>query len=76
MIAGYEGGTGASPLSSLKHAGLPWELGLAETQQVLVQNKLRDRIRVQVDGGLRTSRDVDRRGPARRRGVRHRDRVA
>ncbi|HUS63285.1 MAG TPA: glutamate synthase large subunit [Kofleriaceae bacterium] len=58
VIAGYEGGTGASPLSSLKHAGLPWELGLAETQQVLVQNELRDRIRVQVDGGLRTGRDV------------------
>ncbi|HEY0194018.1 MAG TPA: glutamate synthase-related protein, partial [Kofleriaceae bacterium] len=58
VIAGTEGGTGAAPLSSLKHAGLPWELGLAETQQVLVANKLRDRIRVQVDGGLRTSRDV------------------
>jgi glutamate synthase (NADPH) large chain len=58
VIAGYEGGTGASPLSSLKHAGLPWELGLAETQQVLVRNRLRDRIRVQVDGGLRTARDV------------------
>ena len=58
VIAGYEGGTGASPLSSLKHAGLPWELGLAETQQVLVANRLRDRIRVQVDGGLRTGRDV------------------
>ncbi|HET7502120.1 MAG TPA: glutamate synthase large subunit [Kofleriaceae bacterium] len=58
VIAGYEGGTGAAPLSSLKHAGLPWELGLAETQQVLVANRLRDRIRVQVDGGLRTSRDV------------------
>ena len=58
VIAGYEGGTGASPLSSLKHAGLPWELGLAETQQVLVANRLRDRVRVQVDGGLRTSRDV------------------
>lgn len=58
VIAGYEGGTGASPLSSLKHAGLPWELGLAETQQVLVRNRLRDRIRVQVDGGLRTGRDV------------------
>ncbi|HWM86071.1 MAG TPA: glutamate synthase-related protein, partial [Kofleriaceae bacterium] len=58
VIAGYEGGTGASPLSSLKHAGLPWELGLAETQQVLVANQLRDRIRVQVDGGLRTGRDV------------------
>jgi glutamate synthase (NADPH/NADH) large chain len=58
VIAGTEGGTGAAPLSSLKHAGLPWELGLAETQQVLVANRLRDRIRVQVDGGLRTSRDV------------------
>ena len=58
VIAGYEGGTGASPLSSLKRAGLPWELGLAEAQQVLVANHLRDRVRVQVDGGLRTSRDV------------------
>ncbi len=58
VIAGWEGGTGASPLSSIKHAGLPWELGLAETQQVLVGNELRSRIRVQVDGGLRTSRDV------------------
>jgi glutamate synthase (NADPH/NADH) large chain len=57
-IAGYEGGTGASPLSSIKHAGLPWELGVAETHQVLVQNGLRNRIRVQVDGGLRTSRDL------------------
>jgi len=58
VIAGYEGGTGAAPLSSIKHAGLPWELGLAETQQVLVENQLRDRVRIQVDGGLRTSRDV------------------
>ncbi len=58
VIAGYEGGTGASPISSVKHAGLPWELGLAETHQVLSQNGLRDRIRVQVDGGLRTARDV------------------
>ncbi len=58
IIAGASGGTGASPVSSIKHAGLPWELGLAETQQVLVQNDLRDRIRVQVDGGLRTGRDV------------------
>jgi glutamate synthase (NADPH/NADH) large chain len=57
-ISGYEGGTGASPLSSIKRAGLPWELGLAETQQVLVQNGLRDRVRLQVDGGFRTSRDV------------------
>jgi glutamate synthase (NADPH/NADH) large chain len=58
VIAGTEGGTGAAPLSSIKRAGLPWEIGLAETQQVLVANELRDRIRVQVDGGLRTSRDV------------------
>ncbi len=58
VISGYEGGTGASPLSSIKHAGLPWELGLAEAQQVLVHNGLRGRIRLQVDGGLRTARDV------------------
>ena len=58
LISGYDGGTGASPISSLKHAGLPWELGLAETQQVLVQNKLRDRIVVQADGQLKTGRDV------------------
>ncbi|MBE2252073.1 MAG: glutamate synthase large subunit [Myxococcus sp.] len=57
-ISGFEGGTGASPLSSIKRAGLPWELGLAEAQQVLVQNGLRDRVRLQVDGGFRTSRDV------------------
>ena len=58
LVSGYDGGTGASPMSSLKHAGLPWELGLAETQQVLVQNKLRDRIVVQTDGQLKTGRDV------------------
>ena len=57
-IAGYEGGTGAAPLTSLTHAGLPWEIGLAETQQTLVLNGLRGRIRVQADGGLRTGRDV------------------
>ncbi len=57
-ISGYEGGTGASPLTSLKHAGSPWEIGLAETQQTLVRNKLRSRIAVQVDGGIRTGRDV------------------
>jgi glutamate synthase (NADPH/NADH) large chain len=57
-IAGYEGGTGASPLTSIKHAGSPWEIGLAETQQTLVLNRLRGRIAVQVDGGLRTGRDV------------------
>ena len=58
LVSGYDGGTGASPMSSLKHAGLPWELGLAETQQVLVLNKLRDRIVVQTDGQLKTGRDV------------------
>ncbi|ESR24251.1 Glutamate synthase [NADPH] large chain [Lutibaculum baratangense AMV1] len=57
-IAGYEGGTGASPLTSLKHAGSPWEMGLAETHQTLVGNNLRSRIRLEVDGGLRTGRDV------------------
>jgi glutamate synthase (NADPH) large chain len=57
-ISGYEGGTGASPLTSIKHAGSPWEIGLAETQQTLVLNKLRGRVTVQTDGGLRTGRDV------------------
>lgn len=57
-ISGYDGGTGASPLTSLKHAGSSWEIGLAETHQTLVLNKLRGRIAVQVDGGLRTGRDV------------------
>ncbi|PPQ25910.1 glutamate synthase large subunit [Rhodopila globiformis] len=57
-IAGFDGGTGASPLTSLTHAGSPWEIGLAETQQTLVLNALRSRIAVQVDGGLRTGRDV------------------
>src|SRR5574341_1432869 len=58
LISGHDGGTGASPLSSIKHAGLPWELGVAETQQVLVMNKLRDRITVQTDGQMKTGRDV------------------
>jgi glutamate synthase (NADPH/NADH) large chain/glutamate synthase (ferredoxin) len=58
LISGHNGGTGASPLSSIKHAGSPWELGLAETQALLVQNGLRHRIEVRVDGGLRTGRDV------------------
>jgi glutamate synthase domain-containing protein 2/glutamate synthase domain-containing protein 3 len=58
LISGHDGGTGASPLSSIMHAGIPWELGLAETQQVLVQNSLRGRIRVQADGQMRTGRDV------------------
>jgi glutamate synthase (NADPH/NADH) large chain len=57
-ISGYDGGTGASPLTSLKHAGSPWEMGLAETHQTLVRNGLRSRIALQVDGGLRTGRDV------------------
>ena len=58
LISGYDGGTGASPLTSLRHAGIPWELGLAETQQVLVMNDLRSRIVVQTDGKLQTGRDV------------------
>ena len=58
LISGHDGGTGASPLTSLKHAGAPWELGLAETQQTLLMNNLRDRIVVQVDGQLKTGRDV------------------
>src|SRR5690606_17095318 len=58
VIAGHDGGTGASPVSSIKHAGTPWELGLAETQQTLVLNNLRSRIRVQADGQMKTGRDV------------------
>src|ERR671930_1506068 len=58
LISGHDGGTGASPLSSIKNAGCPWEIGLAETQQVLVMNDLRGRIRVRTDGGLKTGRDI------------------
>ncbi len=58
MISGHDGGTGASPISSIRHAGLPWELGLAETQQALVENGLRSRIVVQVDGQIKTGRDL------------------
>ncbi|HNR15414.1 MAG TPA: glutamate synthase large subunit [Chitinophagaceae bacterium] len=58
LIAGHDGGTGASPVSSIKHAGLPWELGLAETHQTLVKNKLRSRVVVQADGQLKTGRDI------------------
>ncbi|UQS26406.1 glutamate synthase large subunit [Amycolatopsis thermalba] len=58
LISGHDGGTGASPLNSLKHAGTPWEIGLAETQQTLMLNGLRDRITVQVDGAMKTGRDV------------------
>ncbi len=57
-ISGYDGGTGASPLTSIKHAGSPWEIGIAETHQTLVLNRLRSRVRLQVDGGIRTGRDV------------------
>lgn len=58
LISGHDGGTGASPMSSIRHAGLPWELGLAEAHQTLVMNKLRSRVRVQVDGQIRTGRDL------------------
>ncbi|MEY3435793.1 MAG: hypothetical protein RL335_249, partial [Bacteroidota bacterium] len=58
LVSGFDGGTGASPLSSIKHAGLPWELGLAETHQTLVRNKLRGRVVVQTDGQLKTGRDI------------------
>jgi glutamate synthase (NADPH/NADH) large chain len=61
-IAGYDGGTGASPLSSVKYSGLPWEIGLAETHQALVENGLRHKIRLQVDGGLKTGLDVVKAG--------------
>ena len=70
LISGDSGGTGASPLSSIKHAGIPWELGLAETQQVLLLNDLRSRIRVQTDGKLQTGRDVAHCCAARRGRVR------
>jgi len=58
LISGHDGGTGASPLSSIKNAGAPWELGLAETQQVLVSNRLRERVSLRTDGGLRSGRDI------------------
>jgi glutamate synthase domain-containing protein 2/glutamate synthase domain-containing protein 3 len=58
LISGFDGGTGASPLSSIRHAGSPWEIGLAETQQTLVLNNLRDRVRLQTDGQMKTGRDV------------------
>jgi glutamate synthase (NADPH) large chain len=58
LISGFDGGTGASPISSIKHAGLPWELGLAETHQTLVKNKLRSRVVVQADGQMKTGRDI------------------
>ena len=70
LISGHDGGTGASPLTSIKHGGVPWELGLAETQQVLMMNGLRDRIVVQVDGQLKTGRDVVDRRADGRRGIR------
>ena len=58
VIAGDSGGTGASPLTSIKHAGVPWELGIAETHQTLVMNNLRSRVTLQADGQLKTGRDV------------------
>lgn len=58
LISGYDGGTGASPVSSVKHAGVPWELGLSETHQVLLMNNLRSRVRIQTDGQLKTGRDI------------------
>ncbi len=58
LVSGYDGGTGASPLTSIKHAGLPWELGVAETHQTLVMNDLRSRVRLETDGGMKTGRDV------------------
>ena len=76
LISGHDGGTGATPLTSMKHAGAPWELGLAETQQTLLLNGLRDRIVVQVDGQLKTGPRRDGRRTARRRGVRFRHRAA
>ena len=75
-IAGHDGGTGASPQSSVQGAGVPWEIGLAETQQTLLLNDLRTRITVEVDGGMRTGRDVIVGGAARRRRVRVLDRAA
>src|SRR5207247_9072019 len=57
-VAGWDGGTGASPLSSIKNAGMPWEIGLAETQQTLRINELRGRVRIRVDGGIKSGRDV------------------
>ena len=58
LVSGFDGGTGAAPLNSIKHAGLPWELGVSETHQVLVKNNLRDRVRIQTDGQMKTGRDV------------------
>ena len=66
LISGYDGGTGASPLQSIKHAGMSWETGLAEAQQVLMRNGLRGRVKMRVDGGFKTGRDVIDRGHARR----------
>jgi glutamate synthase (NADPH) large chain len=76
VIAGHDGGTGASPWSSIKHAGTPWELGFAETQQTLVLNRLRSRIRVQADGQMKTGRDVVIGALLGCRRVRFRDRAA
>ncbi len=76
VIAGYEGGTGASPLTAIKHAGVPWELGLAETQQVLIRQRLRSRVTLQADGQMKTGTRRCRRRAARCRRVRVCDRTA
>ena len=73
-ISGYDGGTGASPLTSIKYAGTPWELGLAEAQQTLRANGLRGRVRVQTDGGLKTGLRRDQGRDPRRRELRFRHR--
>ncbi len=75
LISGYDGGTGAAPMTSLKHAGAPWEIGLADTQQTLVLNGLRDRITVQCDGGSAQRTRCDRGRTTRRRGIRLRHRA-
>ena len=74
-ISGYDGGTGASPLTSVKYAGIPFEIGLAETHQALLANKLREKVRLQTDGGLKTGLDVDQGGHAGRRELRLRHRA-
>jgi glutamate synthase (NADPH/NADH) large chain len=76
LISGHSGGTGASPQSSIKYAGLPWEMGLSEAHQVLMLNRLRHRVRLRTDGGIKTGPRRGDRGHAGRRGIRHRHRLA
>ena len=76
LISGFDGGTGASPQTGIKHAGLPWELGVAETHQTLLANNLRSRVVLETDGQLKTGRDVVDRGAPGRGGVRLRHRAA